>query len=239
MAGKIYISGDKHGSMRMFFGLAEKRIISPEDILLIAGDTGYVRDDEYPLKMMTLERLFPGTICFIDGNHDNQLILNSLPEHTWHGGRVHRLGGRVFHLMRGEVFELLGHSFFVLGGARTVANNYEGEEGTDFWKGEEPSSEELQRAQIRLFSDIDIIEYIVTHEAPLSARRQIPRFKRVDDDYMLPSILQNWLAKAEEGPKFRKWYFGHMHADQEIGPKLRGIYNNLVDIETEEVIRWH
>ena len=58
--GRIFITGDKHGSMLPFFGLHEKGEISEGDILIIAGDAGYVWDDDYKYKIETLEQLFAG-----------------------------------------------------------------------------------------------------------------------------------------------------------------------------------
>jgi len=238
MAGRIFITGDKHGSMRLFFGIAEKKLAAPEDVLIIAGDTGYVRGDDYPLQMLTLQQLFPGTLCFIDGNHDNHPILNALPVEEWNGGRVHRLGERVFHLMRGEIFSIEGRRIFTMGGARTVENNYEGEAGVDFWPGEEPSSEELAYAETRLSDNLDTIDFVITHEAPLNARNLIPRFKRVDGDYLLPSVLQRWYGMLSANPRFKKWYFGHMHADLEISQDLQCVFSRLIDIDTGKALRW-
>ena len=129
--GKIYITGDKHGSLRFLFGFFEKKLMRPEDILIITGDAGYVWDEDYQTKIGTIEQLFPGTLCFIDGNHENHKILNRLPIEIWKKGRVHRIGNRVIHLMRGEIYEIYGKRFFCFGGARTVSRYVEGVEGVD------------------------------------------------------------------------------------------------------------
>ena len=131
MANKVYITGDKHGSLRPFFGLQEKQIADSTDILIITGDAGYVMDRDYMLKISTLEQLFPGTICFIDGNHENHRLLNSFPVSEWQGGKIHRIGERVLHLMRGELYTIHGETYFTFGGARTVSRYVEGVEGVD------------------------------------------------------------------------------------------------------------
>ena len=238
MQGRVFITGDKHGSMRMLFGISEKKLMGENDVLIITGDTGYVQDGDYPHKIRTIERLFPGTLCFIDGNHDNHEILSSLPISLWNGGRVHMLGERVCHLMRGELYSIHGSNFFTLGGARTVANFIEGEEGVDWWPGEEPAAEELRFAKEQFMSNIGNIDFIVTHEAPLSAREGIPRLKRVDADYILPGFLQELLEYSAQDSRLKKWYFGHMHVDLQLGPVLRAIYNNLVEAGSEKTIRW-
>ena len=59
----------------------------------------------------------PFTTLFVDGNHENFEKLNALPVHIWHGGKVHYVRPHVIHLMRGQVFEIGGLTFFAMGGA--------------------------------------------------------------------------------------------------------------------------
>ena len=236
--GKIYITGDKHGSLRFLFGFFEKKLMRPEDILIITGDAGYVWDEDYQTKIGTIEQLFPGTLCFIDGNHENHKILNRLPIEIWKKGRVHRIGNRVIHLMRGEIYEIFGNRFFCFGGARTVSRYVEGVEGVDWWIGEEPTAKETEYARRQLFEHAGDIDYIITHEAPLSARRCIARQKRIDDDYLLPAVLEEWLEELKESRSLKRWYFGHMHVDQEIGPFMRAIFNNVLELESGQRVPW-
>ncbi len=51
------------------FWLAEKETLHPSDIMIIAGDAGYVWDKDYVYDMESLQQVFPGTIAFVDGNH--------------------------------------------------------------------------------------------------------------------------------------------------------------------------
>lgn len=133
--------------------------ITKDDILLIAGDAGYVWDADYPYMIDTLHQIFPGIIAFIDGNHENHAILNGLETLYWNGGCVHQFGERVFHLMHGELYTIYGQNFFTFGGARSV-----------------------------------------------------DRDRRIEGE--------SWWA--EGAPRFKRWFFGHMHVDQEITEKLQG-----------------
>ena len=236
--GNVYITGDKHCSFRPFFGLRDKGLIQENDILIITGDAGYVWDEEYMTKIRTLEQLFSGTLAFIDGNHENHSILNRLPVSFWHGGRVHRISDRVFHLMRGEIYEIGGARYFAFGGARTVSRYVEGVEGIDWWTGEEPSPEEIDHGRRQIAAHLPDIDYVITHEAPLQARDRISRVKRIDPDYMLPSILQDWYEKLADAGRLKQWYFGHMHVDQQITPDLRAIHNNILRVGTETKLDW-
>ena len=53
----------------------------------------------------------------VDGNHENFDRFNEFPVHHWHGGKIHYIRPHVIHLMRGQVFEIGGITFFTMGGA--------------------------------------------------------------------------------------------------------------------------
>lgn len=237
MAGRILITGDKHGTFLPLFGLAEKNTLSPADILLIAGDAGYVWDADYAAAVESLEQLFPGVIAFIDGNHENHALLNGMETRLWNGGRVHAVGARVLHLMRGEVYTIYGKTFFVCGGARSVDRDRR-VEGVSWWREEEPTAAELAYGREQLLRHRDEIEYVLTHDSPLHARAQIARRKPIAAEDRLPAVLEEWYDLLRDAPRFRRWYFGHMHVDQEIEEKLRAVYHDILEIGTEEKLRW-
>ena len=120
MNGRIFITGDKNRTFVPLFWLAEKETLHPSDVMIIAGNAGYVWDKDYIYDMESLQQVFPGTIAFVDGNHENHAMLNEFPVEKWNGGNVHRAGERVFHLMRGEIYDIYEKKFFVFGGARSV-----------------------------------------------------------------------------------------------------------------------
>ena len=152
MTGTIYITGDKHGTYAPILGLAEHNQLREEDVLLIAGDAGYVWDESYAGSIATLQQFFPGVIAFVDGNHENHALLNAMEVCTWNGGRVHRVGDRVLHLMRGELYRIHGRTVFAFGGARSVdvdrredGFSWWKEPGASWWPEEEPTAEEIAR----------------------------------------------------------------------------------------------
>ena len=187
------------------------------DVFIIEGDAGYVRDEDYIYKVETLQQLFPGTVAFIDGNHENHMLLDSMEVVEWNGGKVHQVGERVCHLMRGELYSIYGCNIFTFGGARSSDIDRR-TEGESWWR--------------------DEIVYVITHETPLFARDHISRSKEIDFDYHLPEILDDWYETVSEGKRFKKWYFGHMHEDRQITPKLRAIHNDILIIGEDEPIKW-
>jgi len=237
MSGRVYITGDKHGALAPLFGLAEKNNLCDSDVLIVAGDAGYVWDADHVHTVKTLQQIFPGTVAFVDGNHENHALLRTMPVSTWCGGNVHQIADRVIHLMRGELYSIHGNTVFTFGGARSVDRDNL-QEGVSWWPEEEPSREETEYGHKKLFGTLSVIDYVITHESPMSARTHISRAKAIDGDYLLPSVLENWYRALENQPSFKKWYFGHMHADAEIFPKLRAIHTNIVPIGEEIKMRW-
>lgn len=237
MTGRIFVTGDKHGSFYPLFGIAGKNELFETDILIICGDAGYVWNDDYVYKVQTLEQVFPGTVVFIDGNHENHAILNSLEEVIWNGGKAHKLGERVYHLMRGEIYSIYGNNFFTFGGARSTDQDRR-TEGESWWAEEEPDAEEFKAGRRVLMENIDEIDYVITHETPLFAREFIKREKPIDDDYHVPAHFEDWYCEIFEGKRFKKWYCGHMHEDKEITPKLRVLFNDIRVIEDDTIIKW-
>lgn len=238
MTGRVFITGDKHGSFMPISGLVEHNEITEDDVLIIAGDAGYVWDDNYIYRVNTLAQTFPGTIAFIDGNHENHDILNGLPEVQWNGGKAHLVGERVYHLMRGELYTINRKTFFTFGGARSNDKDRR-VEGESWWKGEDPTVEEFDYGREKLMDNLDKIDYVITHETPEFARQFISRTKVIEPDYHLPKLFDNWYELISEGKRFKKWYFGHMHVDQVITPKLRALYNNILLIGDENPIRYY
>ena len=90
----------------------------------------------------------------------------------------------------------------------------------------------------RLAAHKEEIDYVITHESPLCARAHIAREKRIDADYALPAVLEEWYRSISGVGRLKKWYFGHMHEDRLVFPDLRGIYQDILCIGEETPIRW-
>lgn len=237
MTGRVFITGDKHGSFLPLFGLVEKNKITENDILIIAGDAEYVWNEDYIYRVETLQQTFPGIIAFIDGNHENHALLNSMEIRKWNGGRVHKVGHRVLHLMRGEIYSINRQNIFTFGGARSNDRDRR-IEGESWWLEEEPTLEEFEYGRKQLMENLDKIDYVITHETPMSAREVISRKKQIDEDYHLPAMLESWYQMISTGDRFKKWYCGHMHVNQQISPQLRAVHSDILLIGDENPVRW-
>ena len=92
-----------------------------DNYMIIAGDFGAIWNGE-PDDAEQLDWLeaLPFTTLWVDGNHENFDELYSYPVEEWHGGKIHHIRPHVLHLMRGQIFETEGYTFFTMGGARSV-----------------------------------------------------------------------------------------------------------------------
>ncbi len=228
----LYLTGDTHGTIEIGklsrANLAVERVEPGEgDFVIILGDFGLVfapdgqsAEERWWLKWLDEK---PWTTLFVDGNHENFARLNELPEEEWHGGRVHRVSESVLHLMRGQIFEIDGRSFFTMGGAASHDRQFR-KEGRSWWPEELPSEEELARADAALDGCGRRVDYVLTHCAPTLVQGRInPTF--------LPDRLTEYLQHVRDTTEFGRWYFGHYHIDREYDDGFCALYDCVVPIE--------
>lgn len=206
----IYITGDIHGCPER---LSSKNLlykgldIKKDDIVIICGDFGipWRKNSGYWLRWLAEK---PFTVLFVDGNHENFDLLSQFPVVEKFGGKVHQLKENIFHLMRGEVFEIEGTTFFTFGGA-TSTDIGRRTEHISWWKEENYSIEEFENAVSNLEKVDFKVDYVITHTAPKRFVESVPEaVDRVKD--CKTSIL---LSELEPMISYKKWFFGHFHLD--------------------------
>ena len=112
----IYVTGDMHGDYRVFKQPVFKNI-KKNDTLIICGDFGFIWNGGKGEKA-TLDKLSkkPYTVCFVDGTHENFELLSKYPVVEYCGGKAHKIRDNIFHLLRGQIFEIEGEKIFAMGG---------------------------------------------------------------------------------------------------------------------------
>jgi len=205
--------------------------------MIICGDFGGVwsgsKEENYWLDWLEAK---PFTTLFVDGNHENFQMLNALPQTEWHGGRVHRVREHILHLMRGQVFELKGLTWFTMGGARShdaadgildpAAPDFKRQYGRkrrmrqqvrvlgrSWWPAEMPADDEYQEAMANLDKHGWRVDCVLTHCAPTSIAKKIAPAYGSDD-------LTDFLEIVKERSEFGFWFFGHYHDDREVNEKF-------------------
>ena len=97
--------------------------MTKQDHVIICGDFGgvwnYITESMYEKHWLDWLNNRYFTTLFVDGNHENFERLYNYPVEKWHGGKVHKIRDSVFHLMRGEIFDIDNKKIFVFGGARS------------------------------------------------------------------------------------------------------------------------
>jgi predicted phosphodiesterase len=219
----IYITGDTHGSIDIHklttAAFKEQKNLTKDDYLIICGDCGIVwaNDGEDRFWQKWLEDK-PFTTLFVDGNHENHDLLNSYPVEEWHGGRVHFIQPSVIHLMRGQIFDIDGKSFFTMGGAQSTDKQFR-KAGVSWWAGEVPTFEEQFAAFDVLKEHGNKVDYIITHTAPKQIIQSFFGYTNAD-----PTAV--FLDEIYSRTDFQKWYFGHFHENRDFG-KLECLYDKI------------
>ncbi|MBR4073362.1 MAG: metallophosphoesterase [Clostridia bacterium] len=137
----IYVTGDMHGCLERLYD-KEFRKLKKGDILLVCGDFGYIFDGDKTEKQVI--RFFARRkfiTAFVDGTHDNLERINRSRTTVWKGGKVHRISGNLLHLMRGQIFDIEGTTFFTFGGGESIDKDMRVEQNR-WWREEEPTPDE-------------------------------------------------------------------------------------------------
>jgi len=247
----IFVTGDTHGFFDRFeddsFSIQAE--MTKEDYVIICGDFGgvWTFEEESIRERYDLDRLSKRnfTTLFVDGNHENfTRLYNDYPVEKWHGGKIHKIRNSVFHLMRGEVFEIDDKKIFAFGGAKShdiqdgILNMDEEEKiyeyrkmGANFrirdfswWDLELPTDEEMQNGFNNLEKVNYKVDYIITHCCPTSIQAVLGggTYKK---DY-LTDYFQEIMEKCE----FKKWYFGHYHDYRKIDSQFTLLYEDIISI---------
>jgi len=166
------------------------------------------------------------TTLFVDGNHENHAALDSYPVEEWHGGKVHKISDSIIHLMRGQVFNIDGTTFFAFGGAESTDKKYRAE-NVSWWAREMPSEVEYDEALTNLDKCGGKVDYILTHCAPestLTSSGMPSMYYRSDND------LTTFFDAVAKVVDYKGWYFGHYHEDCNFD-KFHLLFDSVSELE--------
>jgi len=228
----IYITGDTHGDEARLSPAVLKKL-HEGDTLIICGDFGFIWDnskkEQKALKNLGSRKY---NICFIDGAHENFELLNAYDQGNWNGGRVHHITGNLYHLMRGQVYNIQGTTVFALGGGESpeVEMRYGGE----FWlKDQLPTQAELLEGVNNMEKMGFGVDMILSHE-PSSKIKGL--LKLSDLDSVRITALNSYLEELSRLCKYKKWYFGSVHMDKFVSKTQTAVFKNILEAETGKKI---
>ncbi|MDA3051888.1 metallophosphoesterase [Campylobacter sp. JMF_01 NE2] len=240
---RIFITGDTHGGWGGFSGEMKRfekfryktgKELCKDDFLIIAGDFGFIwesspdKDEIRWLKYFN-ERNY--TTLFIDGNHENFARLNAYKITEFHGGKVHKISESVYHLMRGQVYELTGHKVLSMGGAASIDREYR-TQNISWWEGENISEAELNEAYENLAKHDFSVDLVLSHTAPNSIAPKVLALNEFALDFHDPNgdLLEEIYRKI----KFKKWFFGHFHEELFcVNSQFVTLWHDIVELKFE------
>lgn len=234
----LYVTGDTHGERDRFAtGSVIDRTLTKGDRLFVCGDFGFIfcgnETEEKKLQFLSEK---PYQILFVDGNHENFTLLNGYPVEEWNGGKVHVIrrdkegNPKIIHLMRGQVFDIDGKKIFTFGGAFSI-DCYMRTPYVSWWPEEEmPTYAQMDEASLNLEKHNNEVDFIITHGAP---EKTMSIFHPYHPD---EAPLNSFLEWIRENVKYKHWYMGHLHRDEDVWRHQSILWFELRNMITNEVV---
>lgn len=249
----IFVTGDCHGNFERFKEeyFPEQKEMTKDDYVIICGDFGGVwsTDQREKEEVEALNWLNdrPFTTLFVCGNHENFDRLRRFPMMRWKGGKVHRIRPSIYHLMRGQVYEIEGKKFFTFGGAQShdiMGGIFEKDDPelkekirecykrnlpyrinkVSWWKEELPTKEEMSEGLQNLAIHGNKVDFIISHSCAASTLALFGR------SYFKPDYLHRYLEKVKARCQYKKWFFGHYHQNKNVTDKDLLLWEQIIRI---------
>ena len=228
----IYVTGDMHGDESRLYD-SQWRKLKSGDVLIVCGDFGYLwnggKNEKSVIEYLGSRKF---TVCFVDGTHENFGKIERCHETIWKGGHVHRISGNLFHLMRGQIFNIDGISIFTFGGGESDDREVRSAEEHGMWFKEElPTPDQLAVGAHNLDAAGLKVDYIITHEPPLLVkssmllRRGLP--ERVNK-------LNGYFEELAKSVEFNHWYFGSLHENRLVTSKFTCLFDKIIPLGSKE-----
>ena len=228
----IYVTGDTHGIASRFDDPRLKKL-GRGDTLIVCGDFGFIwngsKEEMSVLKKLSKKKY---NICFVDGTHENFEMLSKLKIKKWNGGKVHHIAANIFHLMRGQVFNIEGTKIFTMGGGESPDIDIRFEMNT--WSDMEiPTREELVEGVDNLQKYGGKVDLIITHEPPAKIKDFLMLHTGSDASI---TAINTYLEDVSRICQFKHWYFGSLHMDKFISTSHICVFNNIINAKTGEIL---
>lgn len=230
---KILVTGDIHGTKNIGpiqdFFIGREDEFSKDDYLIICGDVcvcGFTAGESRETKEFLSS--LPVTVLFVDGNHENHPMLNDYPVDEWNGGNVHMITDDIIHLMRGQVFDIDGRTFFTFGGAYSI-DRADRIEDISWFREEMPTEAEYEEGWKNLEKADFTVDYIIMHTAPAEVAGALG-FGDYEEAMAQQNTFQNYIDEME----FKHLFFGHFHLDEDVEDVFHCLMDRVVDLDDFE-----
>lgn len=224
----IYITGDTH---REFSRLNYIKNIKENDMLIVLGDTGinYCLDNE-DISYKEYLKKFKIKIFCVRGNHEER------PENIDSYKEVNMFDGKVYieknypnliFAKDGEIYNIDGKSFLVIGGAYSIDKNYRLLYGYKWFKDEQLTEIEMKNILEKIKGKH--FDIVLTHTCPYKYE-PTETFLNDIDQTKVDKTMEYFLDKVEESISYNKWYCGHYHIEKKID-KLQFMFGKIYEIK--------
>ena len=221
-----FLKGDIHGNLFEIIDFINRFNLGKNDNIIILGDCGIAwRKDKKDLAQnikLWNECGNEVKLYFIDGNHENFNILNSLPIENNMG----KIADNIYHLRRGQVYEFENKKILVCGGADSI-DKYRRIENFTWWKEEAISQETIDDIPAGHY------DYVLTHCCPRSIfeknRIYLSTLQFLDENKINHSS-EDMLEQLKNKITFDHWFFGHYHINCNLDEKFTCLFEDFREV---------
>ena len=200
-------------------------------MLIVLGDTGinYCLDNE-DISYKEYLKKFKIKIFCVRGNHEER------PENIDSYKEVNMFDGKVYieknypnliFAKDGEIYNIDGKSFLVIGGAYSIDKNYRLLYGYKWFKDEQLTDIEMKNILEKIKGKH--FDIVLTHTCPYKYE-PTETFLNDIDQTKVDKTMEHFLDKVEESISYNKWYCGHYHIEKKID-KLQFMFGKIYEIK--------
>ena len=221
-----FLKGDIHGNLFEIIDFINRFNLGKNDNIIILGDCGIAwRKDKKDLAQnikLWNECGNEVKLYFIDGNHENFNILNSLPIENNMG----KIADNIYHLRRGQVYEFENKKILVCGGADSI-DKYRRIENFTWWKEEAISQETIDDIPAGHY------DYVLTHCCPRSIfeknRIYLSTLQFLDEN-KINHNSEDMLEQLKNKITFDHWFFAHYHINRNLDEKFTCLFEDFREV---------
>lgn len=221
-----FLRGDIHGNLFEIIDFINRFNLGKNDNIIILGDCGIAwRKDKKDLiqNIKLWNECGNGVkLYFIDGNHENFNILNSLPIENNMG----KIADNIYHLRRGQVYEFENKKILVCGGADSI-DKYRRIENFTWWKEEAISQETIDDIPAGHY------DYVLTHCCPRSVFEKNKIYLstlQFLDENKINHNSEDMLEQLKNKITFDHWFFAHYHINRNLDEKFTCLFEDFMEV---------
>ena len=192
----VFFTGDIHGQPWNIVHFCKRRKPRKEDVIIILGDVG--------------------ANYYVHGNHEQRPA--NFPSYVltdWCGGKVWQEEAypNLLFAKDGEIFDIQGLKYLVIGGAYSVDKYYRLSRGYGWWPDEQPSEE--TKAFVEQQIREKPFDVILSHTCPRKYEPIEMFISGINQD-MVDKSTEDWLDRIESSVDYLAWFCGHWHTDKRV-----------------------